>query len=431
MQTLRRRIGAMQSYLQQRESLLRFDAVSDPRGARGQRWPLRGLLATAVTSLALLARSLRRAEQLSEELCESRRLRRLGVRRRVPDSTLGDALSQVAPAELLAELHRQVRAEHRRKALKPVRLPVGVVAIDGKTQAVLAEPANPFTCQRQSGEHGPERFLHRALNATLVSSAACVCIHQQPIGAHTNEMGAFREFFASLDAAYRRTDLFEVVTTDAGVLCEAACRWLDAQGYGYVLALKDNNPLLELEARGLLQSLAEHESPVARDDGWQLDSSRGWVRRDLHVSSELAGWPGWEHLRQVWLVRVWAKSNRKARAEHLEDRVYVTNLPVAHRIRGRAILRLIRAHWRIENELHGTLDIHLREDDPWWVRRGYGLLVMGLLRAMAYNLLAIARAVHLRASSLPGWQQLRDWLRDALIWPELAEHRAQPDPAPE
>lgn len=421
----------MQSYLQQRQTLLRFEAVSDPRGARGQRWPLRGLLTTAVLSLALLARSLRRAEQLSEELCDNRRLRRLGVRRRVPDSTLGDALSQVVPAELLAELHRQVRAEHRRKALRPVVLPVGVVAIDGKCQAVLREPANPFTCQRQGGEHGPERYLHRVLNATLVSSAACVCIHQQPIGAHTNEMGTFRECFANLEAAYRQTELFEVVTTDAGVLCEADCRWLDERGYGYVLALKDNNPLLELEARGLLQSLAEYERPVARDDGFELDSSRGWVRRELYVSSELAGWPGWEHLRQVWLVRVWAKPSRKARAEHLEDRMYVTNLPAAHRIRGKTILRLVRAHWRIENELHGTLNIHMREDDPWWVRRGYGLLVMGLLRAMAYNLLAIARAVHLKSKPLPGWCQLRDWLRDALIWPQLRAHEPEPDPAPD
>ena len=431
MKTLRRRIGALQSYLRQREDWLEFDAVRDPRGARGKRWPLRGLLATAVMSLALLARSLRRAEQLSEELCQSRRLRRLGVRRRVPDSTLGDALSQVTPAELLGELHRQVRAEHRRKALRPVGLPVGVVAIDGKTQAVLDEPANPFTCQRQSREHGPERYLHRVLNATLVSSAACVCIHQQPIGAHTNEMGAFRDFFTSLEAAYRRADLFEVVTTDAGVLCEADCRWLDEKGYGYVLALKDNNPLLELEARGLLQSLAEHERPAARDKAFECDSSRGWVRRELYVSSELAGWPGWEHLRQVWLVRVWTKPCRDGPVEHLEDRVYVTNLPTAHRIRGQAILRLIRAHWRIENELHGTLDIHLREDDPWWVRRGYGLLVMGLLRAMAYNLLAIARAVHLRRKPLPGWAQLRDWMRDALLWPELGEHAPEPNPAPD
>jgi hypothetical protein len=67
----------------------------------------------------------------------------------------------------------------------------------------------------------------------------------------------------------------------------------------------------------------------------------------------------------------------------------------------------------------------------WWVRRGYGLLVMGLLRAMAYNLLAIARAVHLRTKPLPGWAQLRDWMRDALLWPELGELPPEPDPAPD
>ena len=35
---------------------------------------------------------------------------------------------------------------------------------------------------------------------------------------------------------------------------------------------------------------------------------------------------------------------------------------------------------------------------------------------MAYNVLAIARAVHLRRQRLIGWQQLRDGLRDALLW---------------
>ena len=89
------------------------------------------------------------------------------------------------------------------------------------------------------------------------------------------------------------------------------------------------------------------------------------------------------------------------------------------RRRIKLILTLIRCHWRIENELHGTLDIQMREDDPWWVRRGYGLLNTGLLRAIAYNLLAIARAVHLRRDQLIGWQQLRDWIRDAIVWPSL------------
>ena len=416
---LRRRIKTMQTYLEQRHEALRFEGVADPRDRRGRRWKLGALLGCALTSLVLLSRSLRRAEQLSCDLVGSRLLRRLGIRRRVPDSTLGDALALVAPSELLAELHRQVRAEQRRKALGPERLPGGVIAIDGKVQAVLAAPANPYTCQRQGGQDGPARYLHRVLNATLISARAAVCIQQLPIAAWSNEMGSFRAFFEELLAAYGRSDLFEVVTSDAGVISREHAGWLDGQGYGYVVALKDNNPALELEARGVLQDRAEYEPCDAADEGFELDSSRGWVKRELWTSREHAGWPGWEHLRQVWLVRVWRKRTKDAPVEHLEDRLYVTNLLPSHRIRGKHILTLIRGHWRIENELHGTLDIELREDDDGWVRRGYGLINTGLLRVMAYNLLAIARAVHLRGKTLPAWRQLRDWLRDAIVWPVL------------
>jgi hypothetical protein len=136
MDTLQRRIQCVQSYLQQRELLLRFDAVPNPRDRRGRRWSLGSLLTAALCTMALLARSLRRAEQLTADLSSSRLFRRLGIRRRVPDSTLGDAIAVVAPQALLDRLHAQIRTEHRRKSLVPARLPVGVVAIDGKARVV-------------------------------------------------------------------------------------------------------------------------------------------------------------------------------------------------------------------------------------------------------------------------------------------------------
>lgn len=426
---IKRRIQAMQTYLRQREDVLRFDQVPDPRDPRGQRWTFSALLSAAVLSLALLARSLRRAEQLTDDLAGTRLLRRLGIRRRVPDSTLGEALATVAPVELLKQLHRQIRAEHRRKALAPERLPLGVLAVDGKVQA-LNEAANPYFCQRQSGEHEPERYVYRVLNATLISSRAAVCVHQMPIAAWTNEMGSFRAFFEQLLNAYSRSSLFEVVTSDAGVIGREHAAWLDQQGFGYVVAIKGNNPELEREARGVLNALAEREPAAATDEGWQSDSSRGWVKRELWTSTELAAWPGWEHLRQLWLVRVWRKRTKHGKAELLEQRIYATNLPTHHRIRGKEALKLVRSHWRIENELHGTLDIEMREDDPWWVRRGYGLINTGLLRAMAYNLLAIARANHLRRIELPAWKQIRDWLRDAILWSAMfGDTDKVPEPA--
>lgn len=415
----------MQSYLQQRQALLRFDAVPDPRDRRGRRWRLGALLSGALCSMMLLARSLRRAEQLTDDLAGSRLLRKLGIRRRVPDSTLGDALAIVAPQDMLEQLHRQILAEHRRKALEPTRLPARVLAIDGKAQSVHDAPLTPFYCQRQSAAGEPERYVYKVLNATLISSSAAVCVHQKPIPAWTNEMGYFEEFFDELRAAYARTDLFDVVTSDAGVLSREHCRKLDQLGLGYVVALKDNNPELEREARRVLGPVAARQRPVAEDDGWERDSSRGCIQRQLWTTTELAGWPGWEHLRQVWLVRVLVLRPEDERVEVLEERLYATNLPTAHAIHGPHILSLVRAHWRIENELHGTLDIELREDDPGWVRRGYGLMNTGLLRAMAYNLLAIARSVHLRTTRLIGWEQLRDWVRDAILWPtQLAPERA-------
>jgi hypothetical protein len=318
-----------------------------------------------------------------------------------------------------------VRAEQRKKALAPVRLPVGVLSVDGKTQAVLDEAVNPF-CQRQSGEGDErERYVYRVLNATLVSAPAAVCIHQRPIPAETNETGFFGEFFDELRAAYARADLFEVVMTDAGVLCAAHCRKLDDLGYGYVLALK-NRPDLEREARAVFATATA--APPEVESAWEIDSSRGWVKRQLWTTSAMAGWPGWEHLRQVWLVRVLARDGKNGPERVIEERLYLTNLPPTHKLRGAHILALVRAHWRIENELHGTLDIELREDDLGWVRRDNGLMNMGLLRAMAYNTLAIARSVHLRRPRLIGWQQLRDWLRDAIVFDALIEPEPEAHP---
>ena len=281
MKSLRRRIQCMQSYLEQRQALLRFDSVPDPRDPRGQRWRLGPLLSSALVSLTLLAPSLRRAEQLTEDLAGSRLLRKLGIRRRVPDSTLGDTLAIVAPQAMLEQLHRQILAEHRRKALEPTRLPVRVLAIDGKAQSVHAAPLTPFYCQRQSAEGEPERYVYKVLNATLISSSAAVCVHQKPIPAWTNEMGYFEEFFDELGSAYARADLFDVVTSDAGVLSREHCGKLDALGKGYVLALKNNNPELEREARRVLEPIAARERPVAQDSGWEQDSSRGWIKRQL------------------------------------------------------------------------------------------------------------------------------------------------------
>ena len=80
-------------------------------------------------------RSLSEAEALTESLAPAMR-RRLGLPRRLADTTARDALCRVPLDGLRAALHRAVRAAWRRKALAPVGLPFGVVAMDGKATAL-------------------------------------------------------------------------------------------------------------------------------------------------------------------------------------------------------------------------------------------------------------------------------------------------------
>ena len=108
----------------------------------------------------------------------------------------------------------------RRKALKPVGLPIGIVAVDGKSVWTGDEKVNDF-CQRSHKESGMPYWNFRVLRAVLVSAAAPVCLDQAPIPAETNDMGAFPDFFLSLRREYSRSQLFEVVTMDAGVLLRA------------------------------------------------------------------------------------------------------------------------------------------------------------------------------------------------------------------
>lgn len=415
--TLRRRIKTVQSFLRQRADALCFKEVRDPRKRRGRRWSAQTLLSTTVTCLMMVARSLRSAERLSQDLAGARGLK--GLVRRLPDSTLGDFLSEVSPAPIRQHLHQHILTEHRRKALEPTVLPLRAIAIDGKNNATLDHKANA-DCQKQSPEGQAPYWLYRVVNATLISSAAAVCIDQKPIPAATNDMGVFASFYADLKRTYGRADLFELISTDAGFTSEDNARLVDSDGKAYWMALKDNQPELRREAERVLLAKARQSAPEAQTD-WESDSSRGWIRRQLWRTDELAGWGKWTHLRQVVLLRVLARDGRDGPERVLEDRYHVTNL-VHGRLNGDPLLRLDRAHWRIENNLHGALDIQWKEDHGFWVQRGKGLPVISLLRVLAYNLLSLMRAVHLRSadSRAAAWEQLRDWVRDAMVWPDLA-----------
>ena len=60
------------------------------------------------------------------------------------------------------------------------------------------------------------------------------------------------------------------------------------------------------------------------------------------------------------------------------------------------ILRNVRNHWRIENNVFNSLDVIWREDDMPWSTKGFALFTLGMLRCLAYNLIQYLRVRHLR-----------------------------------
>lgn len=408
--------------------------IGDPRGKRGQRRELKNLLSAAFAGLLAGCASLRDVELLSAEMGA---MGRQYVEERVPDTTLWDLFSgqrrrrrkdhcggttvspepvEIVKRPLVADdfrrqLRRQVRAMWRSKCLEPQHLPCGVVSVNGKGLGALEHDAEG-TAQKGHRNDGSPYWLARVLRAALVSAPGAPLLDQLPIGAKTNEMGMFVDFFDAVQQAY--DPLFEIMTTDAGMTSKANGDHVHAANKGYVMALKDNQPELHAEAKRLSRSLLR-QPPCAESS----ERYRGkTVHRRLYRTAEIAGYHGWEHLRQVWLVE--QDTVDDSGSHQKEQRFFLTNLHVG-RLSSAQILTLIRLHWRVENDCFWSLDMQWHEDQLPWCTVGPAVEILGLMRIMAYNLMQLARSRSLRPrgqngqrTPLPSWRSLFRWVQQAL-----------------
>jgi hypothetical protein len=376
----------------------RLDQVDDPRDRRGRRWRLGTLLGAAVLGLVAGCRSLLEVEALTEELAPIVR-QRLGVHRRVPDTTLHNLLWQLEPKQVLPVLHRVVRAAHRRHALGPDELPVGVVSLDGKSTAVPA--SDDYYAQRQSQHDGQCLGLVRTISAVLISCPARPYLHVTPVPASTNEMGIFARAFDELMSSYRRADLFRVVVYDAGACSLDNAAHVREHGLHYVFGLKGTQPTLLDEAQRLLAQRTAEQCDACSED---LD--HGTVTRRVYLSDIGSGYDGWESLRTV--VRVQTETrDAGGRLISCDERYFISSLPL-RRLSPTNWLLLIRRHWRVETA-HQILDTAFAEDDhPWVVSCPRATVVVSILRRIAYTLLSLFRSVTQRAAEARAvaWKQL-------------------------
>jgi hypothetical protein len=218
---------------------------------------------------------------------------------------------------------------------------------------------------------------------------------------------------------YGKQDLFRLVSYDAGACSEHNARVVRSYGLHYLFGLKSGQATLLAEADACLGSFGPDQAMAVTED--VLGGGDRCLRR-LYATEQLAGFGDWDHLRMVLRIESETLDARGQRKKH-ENRYFVSSLP-ASRLTPAQWLLLVRRHWGVENDFHGTLDLAFQEDDhPWIEAHPRGAVVIALLRRVAYNLLTLFRSVTQRSEEKRGtpWKAIMHWLRMALLTADPAD----------
>ena len=110
---------------------------------------------------------------------------------------------------------------------------------------------------------------------------------------------------------------------------------------------------------------------------------------------------------KIWQrYRRYAQCDGSVKSRVVKDRYHITSLTGAKRI-----LKSVRSHWGIENELHWTLDLAF-DEDRCRVRKDHGPENFALLRHIALNLLKQEKTCK---RGIKGKRLLAGWNHDYLL----------------
>jgi predicted transposase YbfD/YdcC len=241
-----------------------------------------------------------------------------------------------------------------------------VIAIDGK-------------CPRGSKDG---RLGRNAIDMVSAwATANHLVLGQMKVDAKSNEITAIPALLALLDVSGC------IVTIDAmGCQKDIAQTIVDGQA-DYVLALKENHPVLYQEVSRLFQATSplaqqayapDYARTVEKDHG-RLEIRECWTLSDPHGFPFLHDAAAWPTLQTLAMLR---RERRFPDHATVETAFYLSSLSGS----ASRLLDVTRAHWGIENSLHWVLDVAFREDDQR-VRTDNGPQNAAILRHVALNLL--------------------------------------------
>jgi predicted transposase YbfD/YdcC len=229
------------------------------------------------------------------------------------------------------------------------------LALDGKT-----------ICN--SGFDRPFHILH----AWCVQNK--LLLMQKKVDQKTNEITAMPVVLEMLDIKNA------VITIDAMGAQREICKLIIDKEGDYVIGLKENQPSLYEDVRDHFKMLPgmDHVSFSHCDKGHgRFEKRTCYAIDDLDWLKEEHKWPG---LKSIIAVHSIVEQKEK-KSEYI--RYYISSLPAD----AERLLKLIRAHWGIENQLHWVLDCSWNEDNAC-IRLENATLNMSTGRKIALNILS-------------------------------------------
>lgn len=384
------------------------ERVVDPRAAHNQRHAHHGILAVLAGAFACSRVNLRRIEDFSADLGAAAR-RRLGLSKRVSDTTLYRTLAKQRPAGLRETVRNQVRSLLEAKVVQHDRFRLKVASFDGKSLWTSTSSTVDGAKMAVDEKNGVVTASLMSLRAVLTSSSVAPCLDAEVIGDKTGESPAFRVLFPRVVENFGGQ--FDLVTADAGLTCRENARLVRDAGKHYLFALKGNQPKLF----GIAGQMFEG-TPGGLKRRTEEVRNGARVVRELHTRTvndvaEL-NLPG---LQQLWRVRQQTWVGEKLVTE--ETRFFLSSLSPLE-LSPSEQLDLVRLHWAIENGHNWTMDVALLEDDAQPCQQSREAIeVVGWLRILGYNLLSAWRA---RAADKdrrpPSWARCAETLRDAFVF---------------
>lgn len=251
----------------------------------------------------------------------------------------------------------------------------GVIALDGKSV-------------RRS--HAPGAKPLHLVSAFAVESG--IILGQRKVDGKSNEITAIPELLQTL--LLRGA----IVTIDAMGTQGWIVRKIVEHKGDYVLAVKGNQRRLMRDITRTFEAVPDRSS-FARTS----EEAHGRVEvRECVASSDLGlvrDRSRWQGMRSI--VRMTAKRTIGEKTS-TETRYFISSLTAD----AKEIMRVVRAHWKIENTLHWSLDMAFREDESR-ARVGHAGENLALVRKIAFNLLRRDRSkIGLKGKRMKaGWDE--------------------------